>query len=210
MTKAINIDIYDEEIIWGNLDISLFELSRDWYGEELEVPVSYGLAADEERFWFVVMRNKPACLHPDSRPEKFMPDLWKYDIGELFIGHPEHGRYLEFHLSPNGAWWNADFVAPRQRASLDEKPMQGVKTYHHLSASGDWVAAASLPLDHLIEHYDLGYETRMNITFALDDPMQRFLSVAPPLQTEPDFHRPDVFLPIDYMKKEMKSSHADD
>ena len=178
---------------WGALDISLFGIEKDWYGERLEVPAAFGLAMDHRNLWFVATRQSPASLHPDARPGRFTPELWKYDVAEFFLSHPASGRYLEFNLSPNGAWWSAEFTAPRVRADEEDVPVPGVKTFSELMSDGTWLAAAAIPLDVLQARFDFGADTRMNVTFVLDSPQQKFLTACPPPSGEPDFHRPDVF-----------------
>ncbi len=178
---------------WGELDLALFGIENDWYGHPLDVPAAFGMAIDHASFWFVATRRKPALIHPQARPGAFTPELWKYDVAEFFLSHPATGRYLEFNLAPNSAWWCAEFTAPRVRDTEEDMEMLGVKTYADLAPDGTWVAAASIPLDVLKARLGFGPETRMNVTFVLDSPDQKFLTAAPAPDGEPDFHRPDVY-----------------
>jgi hypothetical protein len=181
---------------WGALDIALFGLEKDWHGEPLDDPAAFGLAIDHGSFWFVATRRKPASLHPDARPGKFTAELWKYDVAEFFISHPESGRYLEFNLAPNGAWWSAEFTAPRVRANENDVEMPGVKTFSDLTSDGTWLAAVSIPLDILQARLDFGEASRMNVTMIVDSPEQRFLTASPAPSGEPDFHLPDLLQPV--------------
>lgn len=183
-------------LTWGSLDLALFGIEKDWFGNPLDVPCAFGMAIDHGSFWFVATRRKPATIHPDARPGKFTPELWKHDVAEFFISHPASGRYLEFNLAPNSAWWSAEFTAPRVRANKEDVPVPGVKTYSDLAPDGTWVAAASIPLDILRARLDFGPETRMNVTFIVDSPDQKFLTATPAPQGEPDYHRPDLFKKI--------------
>ena len=178
---------------WGALDLALFGLEKDWFGEPLDVPAAFGMAVDHGSFWFVATRRKPALLHPQARPRKFTAELWKYDVAEFFISHPESGRYLEFNLAPNGAWWSAEFTAPRVRAEETDLEMPGVQTFSDLSPDGTWVAAACIPLDILKARLDFGTQSRINVTMIVNSPEQKFLTAVPPADGEPDFHRPDLF-----------------
>lgn len=186
------IERKNEPLHWGALDVGLFGLEKDWHGEILDVPAAFGLAIDHSNLWFVATRRAPAALHPQARPGSFTPELWKYDCAEFFLGHPGSGRYLEFNLASNGAWWTAEFTAPRVRAEQAEVPVPGVKTYGELSADGSWLAAASIPLDVLKARFDFGPETCMNVTFIVDSPKQKFLTAAPPPAGDADFHRPEL------------------
>ena len=181
---------------WCALDMALFGLEKDWYGEPLDDPAAFGLAIDHGSFWFVATRRKPASIHPNARPDKFTPELWKHDVAEFFISHPESGRYLEFNLAPNGAWWSAEFTAPRVRADENDVEIPGVKTFSDLTPDGTWLAAASIPLDILQARLDFGETSRMNVTMIVDSPEQRFLTATNATGGEPDFHHPDLFQPI--------------
>ncbi len=182
-----------EPLYWGALDLGMFGLNKDWYGAEIETPAGFGIAIDHGSFWFVTTRRAPAALHPKARPGQFTPELWKYDCAEFFLSHPASGRYLEFNLAANGAWWSAEFTAPRIRAQEEDFVIPGVKTYADLSPDGSWLAAASIPLDLLQARIDFGPETAMNVSFIIDSPAQKFLSAAPAAEGAPDFHRPDLF-----------------
>ena len=45
---------------WGSLDLALFGLEKDWYGNELDTPAAFGMAIDHGSF----------CLspHAENRP----------------------------------------------------------------------------------------------------------------------------------------------
>jgi len=145
------------------------------------------------RLWFVASRAKTAAPHPDARPGQFLPRLWEYDVAELFLADPESGRYLEFNLAPNGAWWNAEFTAPRVRTDGANAQMPDVQTFAEQATDGSWAAALALPLDLLEARIGFGPHTRANVTFILESPAQRFLSANDLGGGEPDFHRPERF-----------------
>jgi hypothetical protein len=178
---------------WGTLDLPLLGLTRDWDGQTVDPPAGFTLALDRWYLWFIATRRCPADLHPKSRPGGFLPELWKHDVAELFIGTPTGRRYFEFNLSPNGAWWSCEFTAPRQRAEEVEIAMPEVATFAELGVDGTWVAAMALPLDLLRARLDFGPGSPMNVAFILESPQQRFLSAADLGGGAPDFHRPDRF-----------------
>ena len=181
------------DLRWGSLDLSMSRIDTDWFGRHLEVPAAYGLAIDSSHLWFVATRNKAASISPQAGPGEFVPELWKYDVAEFFLSHPSSGRYLEFNLAPNGAWWSAEFVAPRVRDCEHDVGIPGVKTYSEIAPDGQWQAAASIPLDFLEAHFDFGKQSRMNVTFIVDSPAQKFLTASSAATGEPDFHLPDLF-----------------
>jgi len=184
---------------WGELDVPLLGLARDWYGKRVEPAAGFALVADAERLWLVASHRRPAMLHPQGRPGRYQAELWRYDVAELFLADPGSGRYFEFNLAPNGAWWTCEFTAPRVRAEEVDIAMPEVATFAELAPDGSWVAALAVPLDLLRARLDFGPTTRVNVTFILETPRQRFLSAADLGVAEPDFHRPDRFAPISWL-----------
>lgn len=182
-----------ETLAWGELDVPLFGLAKDWHGKDMDPPAAFSLVRDPRHLWFIANHRKPAELHPKSRPGAFQAELWKHDVAELFLADPASGRYFEFNLAPNGAWWSCEFTAPRQRAEAMDIAMPEVATFSEMAADGSWVAAMALPLDLLRARLDFGPETRANVTMILESPAQRFLSAAKPETGVPDFHQPERF-----------------
>lgn len=182
------------ELQWGELDLPVHGISRDWSGGNFSPPAGFSLVEDPQRLWFIAHHRGAAEVHPLGRPGKFQAELWKHDVAELFLADPGSGRYFEFNLSPNGAWWSCEFTAPRVRAETVDFPMPDVATFADLAADGAWVAAMALPLDLLRARLDYGPETRMNVTFILESPAQKFLTAAAPGDGAPDFHLPDRFV----------------
>jgi len=183
-----------ERLAWGALDLPILGAGQDWHGLPFWPPAGYSLAIDPEFLWFVIGRNKPAQPHPESSPGLFKPQLWRHDVGELFLAEAGGGRYLEFNLAPNAAWWSCVFHGPRMRMFEKDIPLAGVGTWATLAEDGSWMAAAALPLETLREKigFDENFSTA-NVTFVLRAPDQRFISVADLGGGEPDFHRPDHF-----------------
>jgi hypothetical protein len=184
---------------WGELDVPMLGLGKDWQGRPLGVPAGFCLAEDGKRLWFVAHHRRPAELHPRSRPGLFQAELWKHDVAELFLADPVSGRYFEFNLAPNGAWWSCEFTAPRVRAEEVEIAFPEVATFAELAPDGGWVAAMAIPRDLLEARLDFGAGTRLNVAFILGSPEQRFLSAVDLGGGEPDFHRPDKFGPIAFV-----------
>ncbi|MCW1883912.1 hypothetical protein OKA04_04180 [Luteolibacter flavescens] len=149
--------------------------------------------------WFVASHGRPAKLHPAARPARFVPELWKYDVAELFLTDPVSGRYFEFNLSPNAAWWSCEFTAPRKRAEETDIIFPDVATFAELAPDGGWVAAMAIPRDLLEARLDFGNSTKLNVNFILGSPEQQFLSAVNLGEGEPDFHRPDRFTTVKFV-----------
>jgi hypothetical protein len=189
----MNVIRCERLLAWGELDLPLFGIARDWHGKAVDPPAAFCLAVDPRRLWFIASHSRPAKVHPAARPGKFTPDLWQYDVAELFLSHPDTGRYFEFNLAPNGAWWSCEFTAPRQRAEQVDIAFPEIATYAELSPDGGWVAAMAIPRNLLAARLDFGASTRGNVAFILGSPEQRFLTAGKLGEGEPDFHRPQRF-----------------
>jgi hypothetical protein len=183
---------------WGELNVPMFGLGKEWQGADFEPPAGFSLVMDRHRLWFLANHRKPAELHPKSRPGAFQAELWCYDVAELFIADPKSGRYFEFNLAPNGAWWTCEFTAPRIRAEESEIAMPEIATFAELSPDGSWLAAMAIPLDLLKARLDFGAESTANVTMILETPHQKFLSAAILGGAEPDFHQPEAFPKVSF------------
>ena len=183
---------------WGELDVPMFGLGKDWYGADFQPPAGFSLVMDRQRLWFLANHRKPAELRPKSRPGAFQSELWRYDVAELFLADPKSERYFEFNLAPNGAWWTCEFTGPRVRAEEVEIAMPEIATFAELSPDGSWLAAMAIPLDLLKARLDFGPESTVNVTMILETPQQKFLSAVPLGGAEPDFHQPQAFQKVDF------------
>ena len=196
-------------VVWGEIDVPMFGLGRDWYGEVFQPAAGFSLVVDEYRLWFIANHRKPAELHPQSRPGAFQAELWRYDVAELFIADPRSGRYFEFNLAPNGAWWTCEMTAPRVRAEVMDIAMPEIATFAEMAADGSWLAAMAIPLDLLKARLDFGVNTKINVTMILDSPSQKFLSASNLGAGEPDFHRPHAFSSIIFAPIPHQAPHLD-
>ncbi len=182
-----------KSLVWGELDVPLLGILHDWYGKPLEKPAGFSLVCDPRYLWFIANHRQPAQLHPKARPGLFLAELWRYDVAELFLTDPVSGRYFEFNLAPNGAWWTCEFTAPRVRAEESDIAMPEIATFADMSPDGSWLTAMAIPLDLLRARIDFGIHTKLNVTMILESPQQRFLSAVSLGTGEPDFHQPDRF-----------------
>jgi hypothetical protein len=185
-----------QRLIWGELDVPLFGLAKDLDGILLQEPAAFSLVVDAQHLWFIASHRKSARLHPQARPGRFQAELWRHDVAELFLFDPVSGRYFEFNLAPNGAWWTCEFIAPRVRADLAEIAMPEVATFSELTADGSWVAAMAIPVDLLKARLNFGNETHVNVTMILESPVQKFISATDLGPGEPNFHQPEQFSKI--------------
>lgn len=180
-------------LMWGELDIPLLGLEKDWHGVPVQPPAAYSLAMDDRRLWFIAHHRRPVSLHPHARPGEFKAGLWEHDVAELFIADPASGRYFEFNLAPNSAWWSCEFTAPRVRAEETDYAMPEVATFAEMAPDGAWLAAMAIPLDLLRARLDFGPRSRVNVSMILESPDRKFITAADLGGGEPDFHQPQRF-----------------
>jgi hypothetical protein len=195
----MTIFTHSQPLVWGEMDVPLFGLAKDLKGELLEVSAAFSLVADPRNLWFIANHRRPAMIHPKARPGLFQAGLWEYDVAELFLLEPLTGRYFEFNLAPNGAWWTCEFKSPRIREDESEIAMPEVATFSEIAADGSWVAAMAIPLDLLEARLGFGPHTRGNVTMILESPDQKFVSAVDLGAGKPDFHQPSRFTAIRFV-----------
>lgn len=179
---------------WGELDVPMLGISSDWFGAKLNPPIGFSLVADPNYLWFVAMREASIYTHPHAHEWKFFPELWKYDVSEIFLCNPETGEYLEFNLAANGAWWAAKFDAPRVASPIQPNFEIGIESFFDDSDDNlSWTCALRIPLVFLKEQIDFGLGTTGNASFIMNTPEQTFHTATKFPEIEPDFHLPSRF-----------------
>ncbi len=170
------------------------QLTHEWYGTPMEPPVDFRFQLTATELIFSARRPCPALLHPEARENRFQTELWKYDTTEFFVANVAADRYLEFNLSPNGAWWAAAFTGPRVVDERVPAVPQGVITRGHADAQS-WECEARFPLAYLelMGIHPGQAPCRMAATAILNSPDYHFLTTAEDQSGKPDFHRPWAF-----------------
>lgn len=165
-------------------------LASDWFGTPLAPFVQFSLKFNETELKFSALRQAPALVKPDCKDGEFCPELWRFDVAELFLRDARAKSYLEVNLAPKGAWWMCWFDDIRQ-------PRETQPSFSGVQAAGNqqseaWKTSLSIPLELLPPLEFLTY----NVTFILNSPAQTFHSLAPLPGQEPDFHQPNHFLSL--------------
>ena len=167
-------------------------LNTEWFKQEVNPAYEFSFTLTDAGLVFKAARKASALIHPQGRSGVFQEELWKYDAAEFFITTPDKKRYMEFNLSPNGAWWACVFSAPRQVAIGYEnwKP--------NITASGEcredaWSCEALIPSSVLQEVGIIPQDCFLAACAILNSPEQIFLTSALPCPGQPDFHRPDLW-----------------
>ena len=168
-------------------------IEQEWYGKAIEPPYVYCFTLSADGLEFCAARKAPALIHPDGQCGAFQAELWRYDAAEFFISTPDGGRYMEFNLSPNGAWWAAVFSGPRQITPGFENWQPGGVMATGESNGDSWQCRALIPHAVLQEAGIDPRDCRLTAAAILNSPEQVFLTTALPCDTQPDFHRPDLW-----------------
>ncbi len=163
-------------------------IEKDWSGEAGPGP-AFRVEMRDDTWFFHVRVNKPPLGNPGAAPGKFHEGLWRYDVAEWFVANRDTGRYMEWNLAPNGAWWAMLFSEPRRRAGV-LPDLQGVITESAITHDG-WEAVLHVPRALLESALGAGVLTH-NACFILGVPRQHFSWVNFPVE-EPDFHLPKYF-----------------
>ncbi len=176
---------------WQQTPVPMAAIGHDWWGEPWPSGARHALVADPTHLWLLAADARPPLAHPGAGPGDFREGLWQGDVAELFISNPARQSYLEFNLSPSGAWWCAAFRGPRQR--IEGSPMPRALTHSGPSPDGGWQAALGLPLAYLREQIGFSEQSPLNVTLILNSPQQRFFSAGDLGGGQPDFHQPARF-----------------
>ena len=169
------------------------QLCKEWYGNSMEPPYSFSMQLTAGGRVFRAARAAAASVHPEAREGEFREELWKYDAAEFFISTPSGDQYMEFNLSPNGAWWAAVFCAPRQVAPGYEGWIPAGVQATGSSNSEGWSCRALIPTAALEQVGISPADCKLAAAAILKSPEQVFLTTALPCNTQPDFHRPDLW-----------------
>lgn len=185
-----------EAFVPGNTIVPMTAIGRDWHQLASQPPPEWALVADPQRLWLVVRHALASHPHPHAGPGDWREGLWQHDVAELFIAAADRRCYLEFNLSPRGAWWFARFSAARERGPDGARPEARIAAA--TQGDGNWSAALGISLDFLKQELGWPHGTAANVTFILNSPEQRFFSACNLGAGDPDFHRPQSFRPIDW------------
>jgi hypothetical protein len=179
------------------LETAHSEVQNDWAGLSMPGAFRWSLAQDPERLW--VSLELPVRPPSEQKHElgDFVEGLWEADVVELFLMSPS-GRYQEWNVSPDGAWWAMSFVGYRQRDSRSTRPEGVVVEVFHDEES--WRAVLSVPRSALPE--PLTESTRVHVSGIIHRPdgSSSYLSSAGSPAFEPDFHDSRCFKPAAFVQ----------
>ena len=172
-------------------------IRRDWFGTTLGATPSFRVVVGAETLSLFATASKPPTSTPGSAPGTFYEGLWENDVAELFLVNPDTGCYLELHTAPNGTWWSCLFDEPRVRAEVCNEPLPGAVPAG-VEGVNSWQASVTVPLASLPAALAfVPARTRANVCFCLgSEPQQVYASYAFLGTGKPNFHQPDLWLPL--------------
>ena len=178
---------------WRSGDPSISEALE---GDPVVSPPRFRLEMGSDFLQFTVGCDRPAWNDlAKAKPKTFLANLWKQDVGELFIKAAASDRYLEINLSPYGAWWACVFSDHRKSDNSIALP----KVQSPLSSvqAEAWQSSLVLPLDYLETTLGFGEGSKANVCFILGPAdARRHFSWAPLPVGPPNFHRAADFVPV--------------
>lgn len=156
----------------------------------------WSLAIDSAALWFACEVDAAPFCDTAHQNGDFIEGLWLKDVAEFFLRDSETGEYQEFNVSPRGAWWSCVFSSYRHRHLMQRRPST-------VSVMGDcgesrWKVVFGVRLDELAS--PLSPQTTVHVSLishshgGSGEP--RYFSSHPVRGLEPDFHLPEVFLPV--------------
>jgi hypothetical protein len=158
----------------------------------------YQFLDDDEAFELKYFLEKWPIVDTPAEPGKFYEGLWKGDCAEFWIYSPSAGKYLEFNLGPNGAWWTCIFTGPRERF-LEILPPECETTSTEIEGVG-WAASIRIPKEEVFRCLGTLDDLHGNVTLLTDGcpdvnyPPENLHSVVK--LKEVDFHRPQDWVPL--------------
>lgn len=186
------ITLLTSETKWNLADLftcQLTAINRDWSGASLAFSFNYCLLHSCDRLYFGCKSNGHNARMPNTAKGQFVEGLWKYTVVELFLGEKNSDEYLEFNLSPDGAWWACAFRSYRERSGRDLASLE-VETFSRALDNNFWECALSFPLPR--SELDL---VTCNVTAIIGHEEQIFLAAKAKSEQEPDFHLKEIRQP---------------
>jgi hypothetical protein len=170
-------------------------ITHDWNEDELPFAVRFVIAKHPSTLYFGAEVETAPIYDKRKTRGTYVEGLWEMDVAELFLAN-KSGCYLEFNLSPCGAWWNHSFSAPRTRDTSGFKAPSKLTCYSKIEPRA-WRTALSVPIEELSLKGCFEEGAKANVCFIAGKP-RRFISWSHLGSGEPDFHRPENFEAIEF------------
>jgi hypothetical protein len=134
--------------------------------------------------------NDPA---PSSSPPGPFPELWNYEVVELFFLASSTNHYIELEFSPHGHYLVL-LLIDRRKVLKELLPLPKYQVDH--PSPDRWIGQVFVPRAHFPAYVD-----RFN-AYAIhgqkENRTYEALYPAPPQSDKPDFHRLELFQPLNF------------
>jgi hypothetical protein len=169
----------------------------DWKGAPLHAPLQWSLASDPRELWVNIELPAPPNSVSKHNMGDFVEGLWLSDVVELFLLSPD-GRYQEWNISVDGAWWSMCFSTYREAVPHSVEP-QGVRVWIERSQDS-WQAVFSVPHSSLGVPLDITTSAHIS-GIIYQEGVPTYLSSAGARPSKPDFHDPRHFRPLQFVTR---------
>ena len=174
-----------------------FTISHLWNSAPIidHRPVQLAVSSSPDNDHLLIEINAPFFNDPppSSMPPGPFPELWNYEVVELFFLASSTKHYIELEFSPRGHYLIL-LLIDRRKQLKDMLPLSDSQV-NRLS-SDRWTGRVQVPRAHFPAHVD-----RFN-AYAIhgQDANRTYeaLYPAPSDSDKPDFHRLELFQPIDF------------
>lgn len=173
------------------------EVRCDWSGLAVPGGFRWSLARDPERLWVSIELPAPASTTKKHALGEFIEGLWEDNVVELFLMEAS-GRYQEWNVSSDGAWWAMSFAAYREREPGSIQP-QGV-AIEIFPGAERWRAVLSVPIRSLAVQLESSTGVHVTGIVYSKDGVPTYLSSAGSPSFDPDFHDRRCFKRAEFVK----------
>lgn len=200
---AAELNARPDKLIWKKVRPVMFQ--HDWRGDALVGHATTVRAAwTATELWLLFSCSYDALrIGTDPQTSKETDKLWSLsDVAEAFIApNPaDVMRYKEFQVSPAGEW--VDLHIDRESKSHDVKWDSGFRSAAWVdNANQTWWAEMAIPLKAFgVAQPAPGARWRLNFYRIEHGPPQRYIAWQPTHTEKPNFHVPQSFGWIQFMK----------
>jgi Carbohydrate-binding family 9 len=183
-------------------------IDRTWRGDlapsELATTARVVWTLDDLWFGFEChYRELDADADADVDTTVERPALWERDVCEAFVRSPSEPRldsYKEFEVAPTGQW--CDLAIHRPRLDVDITWQSGMTTAATVDAeAGVWRAVMRIPFSAFGRTPMPGDHWHVNLfRIGRVNGERRYLAYAPTRTDTPDFHVPERFVPLTFVR----------
>jgi hypothetical protein len=150
---------------------------------------------------FVCRQEEPVIVSPAPQTERKTDRLWDRDVCEIFVA-PEPRtptRYFEFEASPAGEWIDLEIVFTSKGRQTNFEFHSGMKTAATI-LDDQMMITIAVPWSVHLPKPSVGDIWRVNLFRCIGAGDERYLAWQPTFTQEPNFHVPQAFGSLKFVK----------